>query len=133
MTAYGFTVREVPPAELWSATAGDDTAETIIEETAWQGAAAAPEAARAMLERWIQEGAWVLGASMTFRDRLMVRTKSAVRPWVTKSAREGRMATASAVPMIVSGTCSIVQPRLSAPTPTVPKRDARLSRATKYA
>ena len=61
MTADGFTVREVPPAEFWSATPGDDTAETIVEETAWQGAAAAPEAARAMLERWIQEGAWVLG------------------------------------------------------------------------
>ena len=70
---------------------------------------------------------------MTRRARLTVFIKSAVWPRLMNSAREGSSATAMAVPMIVSGTCWMVQPRFNAPTPVVPKWEARLSRATKYA
>ena len=69
VTVEGVTVREIPDAELWSTTLGDATAETIVEETAWEGAAAAPESARAMLERWIESGAWVLGL---YRDAALI-------------------------------------------------------------
>ena len=61
VTVDGFTVRAVPDEALWSTVSGDETAETLVEETAWEGATAAPESGRAMLERWIGEGAWVLG------------------------------------------------------------------------
>jgi len=61
VTVEGFTVRAVPEAALWSRQAGDETAETIVEETAWEGAAAAPGSGRTMLERWLQDGAWILG------------------------------------------------------------------------
>jgi hypothetical protein len=56
-----FTVRELAPEELWSQTPGDATAETIVDETAWEGAGAAPGSAREMLERWLEAGAWVIG------------------------------------------------------------------------
>lgn len=61
VTVEGFTVREVPEAEIWSTTPGDATAETIVEETAWEGALARPGTARLMLEGWLARGASVLG------------------------------------------------------------------------
>jgi hypothetical protein len=61
VTVDEFTVRDVPDGERWSTAPGDATVETIIDETAWEGAAAAPGRARAMLEAWLAEGAWVLG------------------------------------------------------------------------
>lgn len=56
-----FTVRELEAGELWSQAPGDATAETIVEETAWEGAAAAPGTGRAKLEGWLALGAWILG------------------------------------------------------------------------
>ncbi len=61
VTVDGFAVRAVPEAELWSQVPGDATAETIVDEGAWEGATAAPQSGRAMLSRWLDRGAWVLG------------------------------------------------------------------------
>lgn len=61
MTESGFTVKVVPAEALWSQAPGDATAETIIDETAWEGAAQGPGWAPAILAEWLRQGAWVVG------------------------------------------------------------------------
>jgi hypothetical protein len=69
ITVGAFTARELAPAELWSQATGDATAETIVEETSWEGAAAASGSARAMLEGWLARGAWIVGL---YRDDALI-------------------------------------------------------------
>jgi hypothetical protein len=77
VTIGAFTVRELGPSEFWSETIGDATAETIVEETAWEGASARPGSARAMIEGWQARGASFLGL---YREGMLIGLFDVGRP-----------------------------------------------------